>query len=79
MSTEEKQKRSRQAVIDTVRKGGIGSDRVTRKYKRPSRAFSWLKDPEEGEKYWRSENKLAKGGKATHGYGKAFMKGGRAK
>jgi len=77
MSTEEKQKRFKQALIDTVRKGGIGSDRVTRKFRRPSRAFSWLKDPEEGEKYWRSQNKLAKGGVAAGM--RRFNRGGRVK
>ena len=50
-------------MIDTVRKGGIGSDRVTRKFKSPRRAFKWLKDPEQGEKYWKSEGQLAKGGR----------------
>ena len=61
--TEEQKKKGRQDLIDTVRKGGIGSDRVTRKYKSPRKAFSWLKDPEQGEKYWKSEGKLAKGGR----------------
>ena len=61
--TEEGKKRAKQDLIDTVRKGGIGSDRATRKYKRPGRAFKWLKDPEQGEKYWKSEGKLAEGGR----------------
>ena len=47
MATEEEKKRSRQALIDTVRKGGIGSDRVTRKFKSPRRAFSYLKGPQD--------------------------------
>ena len=61
--TEEQKKKGRQDLIDTVRKGGIGSDRVTRKYKSPKKAFKWLKDPEQGEKYWKSEGQLAKGGR----------------
>ena len=67
--TEEQKKRSKQSLIDTVRKGGIGSDRVTRKFKSPRRAFSWLKDPEQGEKYWKSEGQLAKGGRAGFVHG----------
>ena len=37
--------------------------------------------PEDQEKHWENypQRKLAGGGKATHGYGKAYMKGGRVK
>ena len=35
--------------------------------------------PEDQEKHWENypQRKLAGGGKATHGYGKAYMKGGK--
>jgi len=77
----DKKSRSKRALIETVRKGGIGSSRVTEKYKSPERAFQWLKDPEQGEKTWKESGRLYhnKGGRATHGYGKAYLKGGKVK
>ena len=79
--TEEQKKKGRQDLIDTVRKGGIGSDRVTANYRNKEGAFKWLKDPEQGEKTWKEAGRLYhnKGGRATHGYGKAYMKGGKVK
>ena len=79
----DKRSRAKRALIETVRKGGIGSSRVTEKYKSPERAFQWLKDPGKhgAEQYWKSEGRLkhSTGGRATRGYGKAYMKGGKVK
>jgi len=83
---EDKKSRSLRAKIDTVRKGGIGADRITDNMKSPERATKWLKDPGKhgAEKYWKSEGRLyhekggrAGGGAATHGLGRAFLKGGK--
>ena len=77
----DKRSRSKRDLIDTVRKGGIGSDRVTANYRNKEGAFKWLKDPEQGEKTLKEAGRLYhnKGGRATHGYGKAYMKGGKVK
>ena len=77
----DKKSRELRAKIDTVRKGGIGSDRVTKDYRNVEDAFDYYRDPVRGEKSLKKSGRLyhSSGGRATHGYGKAYLKGGRVK